>query len=371
MAVVSVREIWNGRRGSADEKAVREYARVFRVVTDSALDGALVAETAVDPFTATAIPHLFASYLEPGGAFDLTAIARKIEAAQDDQDPLTWHVTVSYSNHTDQPELGQENPLARPSEIKWSFCQFQKLAVEDAYGTAIGNSAGEKFDPAPEKDDSRPVLVVTRNELGFNPALAYAYRDAVNSDWFFGADPGTAKVQSIEAERHYENNVYFWKVTYTVHFRPEGWRLKVLDSGYHELDADTGELSIIQDKFGHQVSSPARLNGYGSVLKRARSITTGTMTDDQTYLLIADPTFYPVLTVAPNYLTEFVVKIEDEKILVPAAQPPPFTTWTGLTRGYQSTTPVGHFDGVTVALEPVFLSYLVYNNLPFAPLQLP
>src|SRR5581483_6338239 len=145
MAVLSVREIWNGRRGSADEKAVREYARVFRVVTSNSLDGALVAETAVDPFNGTAIPNLFASYIEPNGTtFDLTAIARKIDVVQDDSDPNTWLVTVS-----------NPNPLLRPSEIKWSFAQFQRIADVDIYGAAVVNSAGEAFDPPAEKDDSR------------------------------------------------------------------------------------------------------------------------------------------------------------------------------------------------------------------------
>jgi hypothetical protein len=373
MAVVSVREIWNGRKGSADEKAVREYDRVFRVVTNSSLDGALTAETAVDPFLGIRIPNLFSSYIEPNGiTFDLTAIARKIEAGQDDADPLTWLVTVSYSNHTDQPELGNPNPLLRPAEIKWSFAQFQRIADIDQFNNPVVNSAGEPFDPPLEKDDSRPVLVITRPEAGIDPGLFYQYRDAINSDPFFGAPAGTAKVQSIEATRRFENNFYFWDVTYTIHFRPDGWDLNVLDQGYNALDANGQPTVRILDKYGQALAKPALLNGLGQKLSSATSTLNGDISAVSTSLQITSNTPFPVLGSEIVTITDFVVTIESEKILVPAFQNNiPVTLWTGLTRGYANTVPAAHSDGTAVTMEPLFLSYSVYTQLPFSALRLP
>src|SRR5579884_2127166 len=379
MAVLSVREIWNGRRGSADEKAVREYARVFRVVTSNSLDGALVAETAVDPFNGTAIPNLFASYIEPNGTtFDLTAIARKIDVVQDDSDPNTWLVTVSYSNRTDLPELGNPNPLLRPSEIKWSFAQFQRIADVDIYGAAVVNSAGEAFDPPAEKDDSRPVLVVTRNEAGFDPGIAYLYRDAVNSDAFFGAPPGTAKIQAIEATRHYENNFFYWQVTYTIHFRPDGWNLNLLDQGFNYLDTDGKTKLLIRDKNGAAVSKAVPLNGVGASLTNAFSSLTRPLEPTDTTFSVPSSAPFPFsqplpangVTLYQHSVQQFIVKIDQELILVPAVQNQNLT-WTGVTRGYGNTVAAAHVLNANVTLQPVFLSFQVYPLLPFAPLRLP
>lgn len=257
MAVVDVSEIWNGRFGSEDEKAIRQYARVFRVITDSILTGP--AEVSVG----NGLPRRFDAYQDASGYTDTLAIAQSIDIRQTD-DPFTWEVVCHYSNRTDEPALGETDPISRPTEIEVDFEQFQRVAENDIKGNPIYNSAGERFDPPAEMDDSRPVIIMTRIEASLDYATLLQYQDAVNSKPWLGFAAKTVKLR-IKARRHYENNVYYWQITYTFSIRWDTWELKTLDQGYFFLDSN-GNRQMITDKFGQPLAAPALLDGSGNQL---------------------------------------------------------------------------------------------------------
>ena len=95
-----------------------------------------------------------------------------------------------------------------------------------------------------ELDDSRPVLVAVRNEDAANLAgiiaTAIDYKDAVNSDTFYGASAGDVKMGLIQTgEPQFENGVSFYSIRYEFQFRERrhpsipAWDLDFLDEGFH------------------------------------------------------------------------------------------------------------------------------------------
>jgi len=279
MAVIQVNEIWNGRTGDMSGDNSRSYSRVFRVFTNSNLDGPLTVLAA----RRSGVPRLGDLYISPEGAIDTGSTAKRKSANNEDEDPRIWIVAVEYDNKTTDPEAQQEqeaetaeekpgeetaedkeqdDPTEQFVNVSFGFQQFSKVVERDQNGKLIANSAKEPFDPPVEIDDSRPVLTVTRNEFAFNFSLIEQYKDAVNSDPFMGFGAGQVKVFNISGTRKSEERRIFWEITYEFHVRREGWKLKLLDWGTRELIAN--EPKNIREKDDNQpVLKPFPLNGQG------------------------------------------------------------------------------------------------------------
>lgn len=249
MAVISVREL-KERQGSIDQAGKTSYSRVFRVETNDPDDGAKTARIAVG----ISVGDLYATPNES----DSNAYCTSVSANCVSDDGLSWEVTVEYGPLPD-------NPLTEPVQYAWSFQQFEKPTDFDVFGNAIVNSAGDPFAEAVTKDDSRPVLTITRNEPApFAADLAYLYRDAINATPYLGAGPGQVKVSNISATSQHDD---FWgeyvQVQYEFHFSAEGWDKRILDAGFREKIE--GELKNILVQ-GVPASEPVLLDGNGRKL---------------------------------------------------------------------------------------------------------
>lgn len=254
MSILSVREIWSGRQGGEAEKGERTYQRTFRVFTDDTLDGPIQVRTALG------IPRVGDPYIT-ATEFDAGSRCQNVEGAQSD-DPNVWQVTATYSSKKEDPEKDKDDPLDRAAEIEWSSEKVSRVMDRDLTGKAVVNSAGEKFDPPIEVEESLPLVTITRNEDSYNYSLGLQYQDAVNSDPFFGFDPGQAKIKEIRARSQFENDQYTWKVTYAIVFKREGWQTEVLDQGYWSVNED-GDKVLIKDVDNKPLSAPALLDGNG------------------------------------------------------------------------------------------------------------
>lgn len=267
MAVTSATEIWDSRQGSIDQQGQRSYTREYRVITDDWTDGPKVVRQA------TGIPRVGDPYAPSGTETDTAAVVTSVTPRQNPEHPTVWLVRVEYRTRQIDPLQANEDPLDRPAQIEWSFVPYRKVVWEDIDNNAIDSSAGEPFDPPVEIDDSRPVLRITRNESGFDPARAVEYQDAVNDAAFFGGAVGQVKVASISASNQFEAGIEFWRVSYEFHFRREGWALKVLDRGFLRLTAGARTLATLpaHDASGGKildqpVSAPILLDGAGAPL---------------------------------------------------------------------------------------------------------
>ena len=285
MAIVAVTEIHTGRSVSADEKGVRTLQRVFRVQTD-------------DPYTeqltvlgASGIPIRGQTYSTTGGVSDITLTVRARNAVQD-EDRLFWTVTIGYSDKRTSEKDREPNPLLRDAEISRGFASFTKIAekaVNDNFGEPgygdegpIVNSAGQPFVPPAEVDDPRYVLTITKNFATYSDDVGYQYRNAVNSDSWFGASERTWKIFNISVppkitETVNDEEVEYFPVTVEMHFRPETWDLDIQDRGLKEFvttgvstNGSTG-LKDIMDSGGQPHAEPQLLDGKGSALTGSAS----------------------------------------------------------------------------------------------------
>jgi hypothetical protein len=236
MAIVRVGELGEARTGNFSESGVRQYTRSFVVVTDDHEDGPLTVKQATDPNTGVRIPLINEIYVA-GNDTDTGARVVSIVPKQiDGEAGKAWHVQVDYdSEFADSPE----DPLAAPVEISSTFQQFTRTAFYDINGSAIANAAGHYFDPSVEIDDSRPCVVMVKNQSSFNFALAMDFQDAVNNAAWWLFPTRSVKVANISAKSAPDGGTQYVQVTYEFHIRRDLWiPLKILNAGRVDINGN-------------------------------------------------------------------------------------------------------------------------------------
>lgn len=354
MAVLSVTELGNAS-GSIDQRLQKRFDKRYRVLTDDALDGLPVV------LSASGLPSVFDLYTDPNGNLVVGCICTDLQASQD-ENPYVWEVVATFSTLAADPSKQEELPTRRPPEIRWSTTQYQRVIQQDGIGFPIQNSAREPFDPPVEVDDSRPTLHISRYQSSFDPNVMSDYKNAVNSDTFFGFAPGTVMCKGISAASHYENGVFCWKVDYEFHMRPDGWQLKLLDQGYRTFNRDTNKWETIIASDGTLLSSPTLLNGYGKELRLARTFIVNGLDDDDEQFEVDDTTNFP--------LTPYFIEVPETGEVMRVKE---HTDATHIIaeRGVMGTTATAVSGGTYYRQMPYFLEYEVYPSVPFSPLGLP
>jgi hypothetical protein len=281
MGVVGINEVRDDRSYASDERGVRRRTRTFLVQVNDALDDALVV------IAPAAIPRRFGPYVGYDGLIDTGCLARTVKAVQDQESPFLWKVTVEYSSESQASQGGKrgagagdpgsgdgsrynQNPLLRPPDIDYGTLQIERVMEKDvgraffkADPKAVVNSAGDKFDPPPMKEISAKVITISRNEISYDMLAKTFYENTINSYKFLGCPEYTVLCKSITARLDSDNGIYFWKVTYTFHYRSDGWDLKLLDQGFHEV-AFFKKRHIMADAM--PVAQPVPLDGTGLAL---------------------------------------------------------------------------------------------------------
>jgi hypothetical protein len=117
------------------------------------------------------------------------------------------------------------------------------------------------------RDNSRPVLKVSHNEVSFSPRMASYYRDAINATPFLGSPVKTVKVSNIGAKTAYDGNygLWYWEVDYEFMFDFRTWDSIQMDQGLRRINTTTGKPVPIIDS-GEKISEPVMLDGSGQVL---------------------------------------------------------------------------------------------------------
>lgn len=258
MSVVSVTEKPEGRSASTDLQLQRSYSRVFQVRTDSATDGAATARDAVG------VPAIGAIHPEDARAF---CSGKSANAAED---RVTWAVTCQYTTRpqTKCADEISDNPLDDPPDISIGLSRYQEVVNQDRDGDPINNSAREQFNPLPERDASRLVITIVRNEEELNPQQILDYQDAINSDDWQGFEAGQLKINITPDRQVYTSGdtcIVYWRKTYTIEVR-DTWDVKRLDEGFCKLVADKQERIKVGDKAAEYPANPVLLDGSGAVL---------------------------------------------------------------------------------------------------------
>lgn len=286
MSVTAWHRINDGRGGEEtyqdDGTTVTTRTRQWRVDTSDPLDD----DTTV--MSDAAAPRIGSAHPNHASCRCISRSCQPESRGQKQQ----WIFTARYSTK----HAIEENPLDDPAKTEWSTETFQTPVVKAIDGTAIVNSAGDSFDPAAEKDDSRWTSVTRKNVLPTVPTWIFAYQDAVNSDSYtidtVPVEAGWAKISAIHlGEVQERNDIQYRVLTVTIHYRGEGegtgsgsgsygtgsgsddikpWDLDLLDEGFNEIDdvgsGATNERVKIKDKDGNEITSPVCLDGEGHVL---------------------------------------------------------------------------------------------------------
>lgn len=243
----------SGKGGSIKRKdSVRDFQIVFKVTTDNRSDGAVVV------INAAGLPRLGDPY-NIGNEFDSGSTVTGIVADETDDSLNIWEVTVTYSSVQDKDDDRPLNPLARDPVVKLTFTNVREVARGlfntqspppppaggvSFYDTALSNSAGEIFDPPPERDRSRPVISIVRNEEFIKPTALMDFADTVNSIDFLGAPPRTVKMAAPTADLLKENDQQFWQVGYAMEYNKETWDFSLPDQGtYFNNSTGGGAIS--------------------------------------------------------------------------------------------------------------------------------
>lgn len=357
MAVVWVKEMGHGMRGRYDGVNRRTYTRTFQVKVSNKADGPAIV------LAATGIPRRNDQYATTTDV-DLGARCVSLEH-HETESPYLRRVEAEYSTDSPDPLQQVENPLLRPAEIDYSGVRFSKPFDKDVNGRSILNSAKRPFDPPLERDDTRGVLIITRNEPIFNMTLADLYQDTVNSDNFFGRPRDSWKCQPMRGRNAYENGVAFVIVTYEFEFRKEGWRFEPLDQGKYGYDVTTRKYTIFTDSTGLPLTEPIPLNGQGGKLSDAVTALSANITADDLQITVGSTAIIP--SIGAN-LPKVYIRIDDEILEITGVNDPKFT----VSRGAQGTTAAAHTAGANkVKMEPYYFSYQGYEERPFALLALP
>lgn len=170
------------------------------------------------------------------------------------------------------------NPIRLPIEIHIQTTHYKKVVLKDTVtGKIIANSAGDPFDPPPERDYPRMrIEIVRRFSLQtITPEIIAQSCNRVNSHYFMGFDPGMVYLADIRAplvqEPCWHNVVTFQfevdptNTTETGGVTVRGWQQKFLDSGRHYKD-NNGKKVVFPDAFGRLHGHAGLLDGTGKKL---------------------------------------------------------------------------------------------------------
>lgn len=176
-----------------------------------------------------------------------------------------WKVAVEFASREKV-----NNPLNDPPTIELVFAQSEKLLERDINGKALRNSVGDRFDDVITREDSQPILRITRNEPVSQALFGVDFRDTINRTTWMGAPRRTVKFQPPTLRSQYDANigVYFEK-SYEFKFSDETWRFILLNQGYYEKNG-TDRVRIL-DKNGDPMQTPLALSQAGEVLEEGES----------------------------------------------------------------------------------------------------
>lgn len=269
--IIDVKETGFGRRRvRISDHYTQEYTRVFRLYTDAATD-TLGEQDLIDAKdVGIGLPQRWDAHPE-----DDNALVTDITATETEY-PQQWLAEVSYSSDaTDESRLAHD-PLEEPPTVSWTTETYKEAIEQDAFGTAILNTAGDPIEGI-EVERYRLVATYEDNVAEFDEADALNYQGTCNSQTFRGKDAYTWLIRTfITTGRGFKNNVAYWRRRIEFVYDPSttedangntiviGHQLRILNAGYRQLVS--GALRTITDGPGRPVSQPVPLAQDGSQL---------------------------------------------------------------------------------------------------------
>lgn len=283
MAYTMFSEVHAGRQATVDAKFNRTYQRVFLVRTDSATYGPYYAGSH------PSLPAIFSAHPEDALAYCLT-----LAPSQDQDDPLLWRVTATYGYNLDMVASGsapsgnpavdtQQQGVSPASRVQapgsrgrdyqvatnaYQIALYQAINASTGTLEVVQNTAGEPLLPPLQAMRGGATITVGLNSLSAPSAAWIAAIGFVNSSTYtvgpYVIGALLARLNSVNAQLVYENNVSYWRWTIVFEYRPNGWGTVVANMGKKcRITAGSDTLKNIEVN-GVSISSPVYLNSTGT-----------------------------------------------------------------------------------------------------------
>lgn len=264
MSIVKVEQIWPGRGGDSEGIDATTAVRRYRITTDDKHDTEqTIAASGLLPARHSALPE------------NIFLTLRRLSLENIQETPRVWEATLTYSSEPIDQEREerdlQPNPLLRRRTLEWTTNQYREGVLKDRDNKAVVNSAGDFFDPPPEKDASYWVASISKN-VAQVPAFMAEVDNPINEDdvdlggitW----PAGTFRLSNLRiSDEQKENGYSFFVLSYQLEYRKAGWALKIPDNGMREKDpGDSTKRIHIKDDNEEPVTSPVLLDGSGNRL---------------------------------------------------------------------------------------------------------
>lgn len=262
-----------GLRSAKGAQGSRTFSRVYQL---RSTDGRASEAEAYEYVTVNEGLDIGAAHPDAAGA---GTVIVGLDIQDEADDGRQWNVAVEWS----VPRTGSlsPNPLTRPPVIEWQVdAETERFLMDYALTPKnVRNSAGETFDPLPERDKARLSLSYQRNEepeffkRTLFPLMAYEF--VVNDDWFtidgVEVPPYFARLEIRRAPKVIEGAIEYYAVEYFLKIRAgmsgyedQGWRELYLDRGHYEIPpASPNSWRPIRDEDGQIVQEPWPLDGSG------------------------------------------------------------------------------------------------------------
>lgn len=284
MAVTKVKESFERRRSSrrftgtdslGNRTFTSEHTRSYKVWTDDPADGTAVVLDSLE-LPQPGEPH-------PADPF---AVMTDISVQPLDGDDRHFEVEVEYSSDDDTGGTTTDTstpPLEREREVSWGGSASTEPYFIDHSSPPkrVTNSAGEPFEQFFERESSELTITIVANRSTGAPGTDDLYSNTTNANsvliegTLFLED--TLKLSPIQSRKTIEtvNGVVYtyYRKTYTLKARRQGWKDKPIDAGLNELitsvetiddvPTEVGELAAIVDNRGLPIRRPWPLNGEG------------------------------------------------------------------------------------------------------------
>jgi hypothetical protein len=266
-------EVAEGRAANVDQQYQRSYTRVFLVRTNDYAYGPGYA--ASHP----SIPRIWYAHPE-----DAKARCTSISPSQDQGDPYLWRITVQYAYKVDEasaekdlqqdgqdPAERVENPLLRPRDYSVASMSYPWAMRYDRFGQKIANSAGDPFLPTVEIVKGGATITVGLNSLNAVTSTWISSIGKLNQATFilgpYAVGAGLAKLNSVSANRVFEDGLSYWHWTLVFEYRPDGWAFVLANVGKRERSTVKDQFIDIMSPLGGIVSTPVYLSAAGKALK--------------------------------------------------------------------------------------------------------
>lgn len=272
MAVIQVVEQSAGRSGTIGMVADTQVKRTFFVTCNNIYD---------NPITINASPLLIARCGRFFSPHPSNPFYTRRNLGFSASSPRHWVVTAPYStapiSQEERDKSDHPNPTDRPVRMSGAAQEYERYTQQDRNGDLRKNSAGDSFPPQPV-EDSRAVLQLRANVTEINFSW-FDLNETINDEDYTVTDGLTSFI--IPAKRalikgigwgeiQEENGYRYYQISAELLKKKDedGWKLSLLDEGFHYLDGSTRKKIMIEDGDG-ALKAPAEsipLDGSGAVL---------------------------------------------------------------------------------------------------------